>query len=331
MRGGVKVLSLSLSLSVAIFLACDQGDLGNTKAGQIVYRANYLPCGKALPVETEPLDQDPSYTFTGYDKDDALSLLDAGARMFDATTCRFTGMDPVIQPSMSSYAYASNNPINYVDPDGREPVSITVGAAYLLYLGIAATVATAVHDLSKGKQSSLRMGWNALLGLGSAFISAVGPSNRTEVIPVSPPLPALGGHGKKSVPKFPMTLTEPIAGPFPSTPPFSTTDAVTLPNTTQIIPSEYVPPFQLLSTKEIQGKGGELQAPPMDPRVLAQTRAEVAKELNHLTDQYQKIEKVIRADLEGKGMDSDAIRDALRNSYRLKTIREKSRILLGKL
>ncbi len=44
--------------------------------------------------------------------------------MFDATTCRFAGIDPKDQPSMSPYIYAANNPLKFTDPDGKQPIVI---------------------------------------------------------------------------------------------------------------------------------------------------------------------------------------------------------------
>ncbi len=111
---------LSLSLVAAIFLACDEKASTNTKAGRIIYQVNYLPCGKSLSPEAGRSVAKSNYAFTGYERDDALSLLDAGARMYDPTTCRFMTTDPIDHPGMSSYAYAGNNPLNFVDPDGRD-------------------------------------------------------------------------------------------------------------------------------------------------------------------------------------------------------------------
>ncbi len=117
MRADVRVLSLSLV--AAIFLACDEGRTTNTKAGQVLHQAIYLPCGKPLS-EIGAQAAKPNYTFTGYEQDDALLLLDAGARMLNSTTCRFTGIDPKDQPSMSAYTYAANNPMKFTDPDGKQ-------------------------------------------------------------------------------------------------------------------------------------------------------------------------------------------------------------------
>ncbi len=60
------------------------------------------------------------YTFTGYEQDAALDMLDAGARFYNSSLCQFAGVDPVDPAGISSYSYARNNPLNFFDPDGRQ-------------------------------------------------------------------------------------------------------------------------------------------------------------------------------------------------------------------
>ena len=51
-----------------------------------------------------------------------LDFYDYDARAFDPTLMRFTSRDPLAVKyfSVSPYAYCANNPVLYVDPDGRE-------------------------------------------------------------------------------------------------------------------------------------------------------------------------------------------------------------------
>lgn len=57
--------------------------------------------------------------FTGFD---GLWWYDNEARQYDSLTMRFTTLDPLAAnyPSLSPYAYCANNPVNYIDPDGRD-------------------------------------------------------------------------------------------------------------------------------------------------------------------------------------------------------------------
>ena len=78
-----------------------------------------------------------SQRFTGKERDSETGLDYFGARYFSGAQGRFTTADPIIHPSQSQagrevflsepqrwnkYAYVSNNPLKYVDPDGAEQV-----------------------------------------------------------------------------------------------------------------------------------------------------------------------------------------------------------------
>ena len=49
------------------------------------------------------------------------SLLDFGARFYDPATAIFLQQDPLAEKyyNLSPYAYCANNPVNFVDSDGR--------------------------------------------------------------------------------------------------------------------------------------------------------------------------------------------------------------------
>jgi RHS repeat-associated protein len=68
---------------------------------------------------------DLGYTGKGYDV--TTGLYDYGYRDYKPEAARFTTIDPV-RDGVNWYTYVSNDPVNWVDPDGFFPVNILVGA-----------------------------------------------------------------------------------------------------------------------------------------------------------------------------------------------------------
>ena len=65
-----------------------------------------------------------------------LGLLDYGARMYDPAIGRWTAQDPLSEKyySFSAYNYCVNNPVMFVDLDGRDTVNLTKVDDYTLGL-----------------------------------------------------------------------------------------------------------------------------------------------------------------------------------------------------
>lgn len=91
----------------------------------VAQRMDYYPFGS--PFEADSLDF--RFTYQGKEYVDFLGLnqFDFHARELDTWIGRFTGVDPVDNFSLSGYASMMNNPVSYIDPDGRNPALI--GAA----------------------------------------------------------------------------------------------------------------------------------------------------------------------------------------------------------
>lgn len=100
-------------------------------SGTVIEQHDYLPfgeewCGSAICNGTTPGDQ--PKRFTGKERDAETGLDYFGARYYGSKIARFTTVDPVytwrenlVDPQRwNRYAYARNNPLRYVDPDGRE-------------------------------------------------------------------------------------------------------------------------------------------------------------------------------------------------------------------
>ena len=91
-------------------------------AGTVEETNHYYPFGGifASSASVQP------YKYNGkeYDAKKGLNWYDYGARWYDAGTGRFTAVDPMAKKYYiaSPYSYCLNNPVKYVDPDGRKIV-----------------------------------------------------------------------------------------------------------------------------------------------------------------------------------------------------------------
>jgi RHS repeat-associated protein len=114
--------------------------LGSVRAvtnndGQIVSRSDYLPFGEQIPAERGRGDiagysdeAGNKQKFTGKERDGETGLDYFGARYLSGAQGRFTSVDPALDiadairdPQLwNRYAYVTNGPFRYTDPDGRE-------------------------------------------------------------------------------------------------------------------------------------------------------------------------------------------------------------------
>ena len=88
--------------------------------GTIEQTNHYYPFGMTFGEGVNNSDNRYKYNDKELDRMHGLDLYDYNARMQDGM--RFTTMDPLAEstPSISPYAYCFNNPVNAVDPDGRD-------------------------------------------------------------------------------------------------------------------------------------------------------------------------------------------------------------------
>ena len=129
------------------------------------------------------------YLYQGKELQDGLGLdlYDFHARQYDPLLGRFTSIDPLASSwaSVSPYAGMVNNPISYVDPDGRNPL-IFIGALATVGAGIGGGIAA-----SKGYGFNDAAFWQHV-GIGALGGAAVG-TGAWYFAPKSTGL--LGGHG----------------------------------------------------------------------------------------------------------------------------------------
>jgi RHS repeat-associated protein len=88
-------------------------------------KIEYFPFGtyrEAIDYDTN--FPDVFYTFTGQEDDDDLGFYNFKARLYDPALGRFISPDSLVPnpedpQSLNRYSYGRNNPINYIDPNGR--------------------------------------------------------------------------------------------------------------------------------------------------------------------------------------------------------------------
>ncbi|QTY26799.1 RHS repeat-associated core domain-containing protein [Flavobacterium sp. CS20] len=73
-----------------------------------------------------------SWKFTGKELDEETGLYYFEARYYQPSWSVWLSVDPLAEkyPSISPYAYVANNPINAIDPDGREIIWLNWGGNY---------------------------------------------------------------------------------------------------------------------------------------------------------------------------------------------------------
>lgn len=86
-------------------------------------RSDYYAFGLVMPGRSSnSANPNDDMKFTGYEKDDeaGLKLYHAGNRMYDPVLGRFMQIDRFYDkyPNMSTYQYAANNPVNFIDVNG---------------------------------------------------------------------------------------------------------------------------------------------------------------------------------------------------------------------
>ena len=107
-----------------------------SKTGKIVQTMDYYPFGAQLcDGTTDSNVQSHRYNGKELDKMHGLNTYDYGARQYNPVTSRWDRVDQLCEKcySISPYAYANNNPIRFVDPDGREtglPEEILFGISH---------------------------------------------------------------------------------------------------------------------------------------------------------------------------------------------------------
>ena len=91
------------------------------------------------------------YKYNGKELDlmHGLNTYDYGARQYDPILAKWDRVDPLAEKyyPLSPYVYCKDNPINSIDPDGRNSIKILLKGAYKLGKSVAKN---GLSSLSKG-------------------------------------------------------------------------------------------------------------------------------------------------------------------------------------
>jgi uncharacterized protein (TIGR02594 family) len=92
-----------------------------TTLNEVVQHVEYVPLGKVFIEERNNTWNTP-YLFNAKELDEETGLYYYGARYYEPRVSVWLSADPMQEkyPNVSSYAYALQNPVRFIDPDGRD-------------------------------------------------------------------------------------------------------------------------------------------------------------------------------------------------------------------
>jgi RHS repeat-associated protein len=181
MRQMMKALTLTLAALLGLHTTAQaqtasieyyhQDAVGSVRAvtnhaGQVVRTHDYFPFGDG-PDPSPALGQDPR-RFIGKERDRETGLDYFGARYYAQRSGRFRSVDPKLTLNaavgdpqrFNRYAYALNNPITMIDPDGREVPVVMGGRRYNM----------GTEVLPVGTPAQADQAFGTLLGIASIAI-----------------------------------------------------------------------------------------------------------------------------------------------------------------
>jgi RHS repeat-associated protein len=147
----------------------------NVASGSVAQRIRYDEFG----VETENTNPDwQPFGFAGGLTDDATGLVRFGVRDYAATVGRWTAKDPsgFVGGATGFYAYAYNDPVNYVDPAGQTPLH--AAAVYVAWVAVTGAAAGAAESIAlqliiDGCVNWAQVGIDAVIGAVGGAVAGV--------------------------------------------------------------------------------------------------------------------------------------------------------------
>lgn len=131
----------------------NSGQIITDAAGQVVWQGEYSPFGD-VNVVVNSIEN--NFRFPGQYYDAETGLHYNWHRFYDPDTGRYISADPIgLTGGMNLYAYAGGNPVNLIDPDGKNPLVIgTIGVG-----GVAVGTAISNQNSKDDLVSSTGVPW----------------------------------------------------------------------------------------------------------------------------------------------------------------------------
>lgn len=177
----------------------DKNKDGIISKSDILQENHFYPFGMNMEGEwVQTYGKENKYQYNGkeLDSDLGVDLMNYGARFYDAAIGRFTTVDPLAKkyPGISPYAYVANNPLIYIDPDGKEIVLAGTEAEKKQALTqlqklsndkLVVDLKTGVVKISKLGSENLSQTLNNGTNL-IRFLNKKGPDDHTVTINITP-------------------------------------------------------------------------------------------------------------------------------------------------
>jgi RHS repeat-associated protein len=130
--------------------------------GQIISYEEYHPFGTTSyqSGRTETKVSLKRYKYCGKERDEQTGFYYYGMRYYAGWLCRFVSVDPMADEylSLTPYAYCMNNPIMFVDPDGRDVIpsaalkgSLPDVKAIVLHRTVSSTTESTINAFKVGR------------------------------------------------------------------------------------------------------------------------------------------------------------------------------------
>ena len=147
--------------------------------GEVSQHIEYVPFGEVFIEERNNTWNTP-YLFNAKELDEETGLYYYGARYMDPKISMWLGVDPLMEkyPSVTGYCYTMDNPIRFIDPDGRDGMVTGNGTETDPYI-ITAKYFYKKDTLDESQKQGLNDAINAYNNLGGGSGIKVKEQNRT--------------------------------------------------------------------------------------------------------------------------------------------------------